>query len=48
LQGGRSRLRKLHGETACAKVAPELLAKQHLDVRLIIDHKNKDVHVSSS
>ena len=29
---------------ASAQIVPELLAKQHLDVRLIIDHKNQKAH----
>src|SRR5208282_1940504 len=41
------RLGKLHGEPASAKVAPELLAKQNLDIRLIIDHENEQVHARS-
>jgi hypothetical protein len=37
-------LRKRHGEPISAEVTPEVLAKQHLDIRLIIDHENKQVH----
>src|SRR4029453_6251147 len=44
LQGFESRLGKLHGEAAHAKVAPELLAKQQFDVGFVIDHENKDAH----
>ena len=40
-------LRKLHREAAGAKVAPELLAEQHLDIRLIINHENEQVHARS-
>ena len=40
-------LGKLHGEAAGAEVAPELLAEQHLDIRLIIDHENEQVHARS-
>ena len=43
----RGGLGKFHGEAASAEVAPELLAKQHLDVRLIVNHENERVHVRS-
>jgi hypothetical protein len=33
-------LGKFHGEPASAEVAPEVLAKQHLDIRLVINHEN--------
>jgi hypothetical protein len=39
LECGGGGLGKLYGEPASAKVAPELLAKQHFDIRLIIDHE---------
>ncbi len=44
LQRRRRRLGKFHDEPTGAEVAPKLLAKQHFDVGLIIDHKNKDGH----
>jgi hypothetical protein len=44
LQRRGSRLGKRHGEPASAEIAPELLLKQHLDVRLIVDHENKEGH----
>jgi hypothetical protein len=34
-------LGKFHRETALAQVAPEMLAKQHLDIRFIVDNENK-------
>jgi hypothetical protein len=37
-------LRKFHRETAVAKIMPKLLAKQHLNVRLIVDHENEEIH----
>ena len=37
-------LRKLHREAVSAEVAPELLAEQHLDIRLIVNHENEQVH----
>ena len=37
-------LRKFHGEAAGAQLAPELLAKQHLDIRLVVDHENEQAH----
>ena len=40
-------LGKLHGEATGAEVAPELLAKQNFDIRLIIDHENERVHARS-
>jgi hypothetical protein len=36
---------KIHHETLRAQVAPELLAKQRLDVGLVVDHKDQNVHV---
>ena len=38
---------KLHREPASAEVAPELLAEQHLDIRLIVNHENERVHARS-
>ena len=38
---------KFHREAARANIPPELLTKQHLNVRLVIYHKNKEVHARS-
>ena len=35
---------KLHGEPASAQVTPEVLPKQGLNVRLVVDHENKQTH----
>ena len=35
-----SGLRKFHREPVSAEIAPELLAEQNLDIRLVIDHEN--------
>jgi hypothetical protein len=35
---------KLHSEPCAAKVTPEVLAKQHLDIRLVVDHENEQAH----
>src|SRR5262249_4730013 len=35
---------KFHCKPSAAKIPPELLPKQHFNVRLIIDNKNKKVH----
>src|ERR1700738_1229682 len=40
-------LRKFHCEAVRAEVAPELLAKQHFDIRLIVNHENERVHARS-
>ena len=40
-------LRKFHCEAVGAEVAPELLAKQQLDIRLVVDHENERVHMRS-
>jgi len=37
-------LGKFHPETTIAQIAPELLPKQHLDIRFIIDHEDKKIH----
>jgi hypothetical protein len=37
-------LGKFHPETTLAQIAPELLPKQHLDIRFIINHENEKVH----
>ena len=44
LQRGRRRLGKFHGKPAGAQVAPELLAKQHFNIGLVIDHENEKTH----
>jgi len=38
------RLGELHHEATYAEVPPKLLAEQHLDIRLIIDHENEQTH----
>ena len=43
----RCGLGKLHDEPASAQVAPEMLAKQHLDVRLVVNHENEQAHARS-
>src|SRR5450759_5044557 len=40
-------LRKIHREPTGAKIATELLSKQQLNIRLIVDHKDEKVHVRS-
>ena len=40
--------RKFHGEAAGAQIAPELLAEQRLDIRLIVNHENEQASTSSS
>jgi hypothetical protein len=37
-------LGKFHSKAPAAQLAAELLTKQHLDVRLVIDDKNKKCH----
>src|SRR4029450_9523606 len=37
-------LSKIHPETTLAQIAPELLPKQHLDIRFIVDHEDEKVH----
>jgi len=41
LQGASRRLRKIHPEAVVAQVAPKLLAKQHLDIGLVVNNENK-------
>ena len=41
-------LRKLHREAPGAQIAPELLAEQHLDIGLIVNHENEQAHAASS
>jgi hypothetical protein len=36
-------LGELHRETASAEIVPELLAKQRLNVRFIVNHENKQI-----
>ncbi|MGB7854869.1 MAG: hypothetical protein WBL48_03110 [Pseudolabrys sp.] len=35
---------KFHPEATLAQIAPELLPKQHLDIRFIIDHEDEKIH----
>ena len=44
LKRRRSGLGKFHGEPAGTQIAPELLAKQHFDIGLIVDHENEKAH----
>jgi hypothetical protein len=37
-------LGKFHDKATGAEVAPELLTKQHLDIRLIVDDENEKAH----
>ena len=37
-------LRELHREAPGAEVAPELLAEQRLDVRLVVDDEDEQAH----
>jgi hypothetical protein len=37
-------LGKLHGEPASAQIAPELLAKQYLDIGFVVDHEDEQAH----
>ncbi|MGB7715743.1 MAG: hypothetical protein WBL81_12410 [Pseudolabrys sp.] len=36
--------RKFHRETADAEIMPKLLAKQHFNIRLIVDHEYEEIH----
>ncbi len=36
-----------HREAPGAEVAPELLAEEHLDIRLVVNHENEQVHARS-
>jgi hypothetical protein len=47
LKGAIRRLGKIHREAAGAEVAPELLAKKHLDITFVVDDENKETHVLS-
>jgi hypothetical protein len=44
LQCDRCRLGELQAEPTRPKISTKPLPKQHLDVRLVIDHENKKVH----
>src|SRR5262249_11932005 len=44
LKRSGGRLGKLHGKATGAQITSELLAKQHLNVRFIVDHDNKQAH----
>src|SRR6476646_6292661 len=48
LQRHRGRLRKLHREAVSAEIAPELLAKQHLYIGVVVNNQNKHVHTLTS
>jgi len=37
-------LGKLHGKPGSTEITPEVLAKQHLDIGLIVNHENKQAH----
>ena len=41
------RLGKIHREAAGADIAPELLAKQHLNIGFVVNDENKQAHVSA-
>jgi len=45
LKGAIRRLGKIHREAAGAEVAPELLAKKHLNIRFVVDDENKETHM---
>src|SRR6266487_7145193 len=45
LKGAIRRLGKINREAAGAEVAPELLAKKHLNIRFVVDDENKETHV---
>ena len=44
LKRSGSRWSKFHREAAGPDIAPKLLAKQHLNVWLVINYENKEVH----
>jgi hypothetical protein len=44
MQGAIRRLCKIHREAIVTQIAPELLAKQHLDIGLIVNNENKEAH----
>jgi hypothetical protein len=47
LQRAVRRLRKIHREAAGAKIASELLTKQHLDIGFVVNDQNKETHLSA-
>jgi hypothetical protein len=47
LKGGIRRLGKIHRVAAGAEVAPEPLAKKHLDITFVVDDENKRLTCSS-
>ena len=44
LERAVARLGKFHSEAAGPQVMPELLAEQHLNIRLVIDHQYQQAH----
>jgi hypothetical protein len=40
-------LNKFHSESTGAEITPKLLAKQHFDVGLVINHKDQEVHADA-
>ena len=44
LKRGWSGWGKLHREPASANIMSKLLAKQHLNIRFVINHENKEFH----
>jgi hypothetical protein len=40
-------LNKFHSESTGAEIAPKLLAKQHFDIGLVINHEDQEVHADS-
>jgi hypothetical protein len=45
MKRGRGGLGKLYGEPASAEVVPKVLAKQCLNIRLIVNYENEQVHI---
>ena len=45
LKGAVRRLGKFHRESTGAKIAPKLLAKQHLDIRFVVNDENEEAHM---
>jgi hypothetical protein len=43
----RGGLGELHREPSSAEVTAEVLAKQHFDIRLIVNHESEQVHSRS-
>jgi hypothetical protein len=46
LKCGGSGLRKFHCEPPITKITPKVLAKQSLDIRLVVRHENEQTHSS--